>query len=91
MLTTNDPDNIYSTLKNFDIDKQIGKGQFSCVYRAKNKIDGTIVALKKVQVSDPQLVLNFFLRLPLYLALLIFRPEWHCNDSPGEHLSRWTD
>ena len=67
MLTTNDPDNIYSTLKNFDIDKQIGKGQFSCVYRAKNKIDGTIVALKKVQVSEPQLVLNFCLRLPLNL------------------------
>ena len=66
MLTTNDPDNIYSTLKNFDIDKQIGKGQFSCVYRAKNKIDGTIVALKKVQVSE-QLVLNFCLRLPLNL------------------------
>jgi len=52
MLTsTHDTDSIYSTLKNYDIDKQIGKGQFSCVYRAKNKIDGTIVALKKVQVG----------------------------------------
>ncbi|KAF6035007.1 NEK6 [Bugula neritina] len=53
MLTsTHDTDSIYSTLKNYDIDKQIGKGQFSCVYRAKNKIDGTIVALKKVQIFE---------------------------------------
>lgn len=51
MMTAHDPDNIHSTLKNFIIDKQIGKGQFSCVFRAKNKIDGTIVALKKVQVT----------------------------------------
>lgn len=52
MMTSHDPDNIHSTLKNFIIDKQIGKGQFSCVFRARNKIDGTIVALKKVQVSE---------------------------------------
>ena len=51
-MTQQDPENIYSTLKNYDIDRQIGKGQFSCVYKAKNKIDGTIVALKKVQVSS---------------------------------------
>ena len=51
-MTQQDPENIYSTLKNYDIDRQIGKGQFSCVYKAKNKIDGTIVALKKVQVRS---------------------------------------
>lgn len=63
MLTSHDPDNIYSTLKNFDIDKQIGKGQFSCVYRAKNKIDGTIVALKKVQVCTSAIYLYSIMSL----------------------------
>jgi serine/threonine protein kinase len=38
-------------LANFKIDKKIGKGQFSEVYRAINKIDGSVVALKKVQVG----------------------------------------
>ena len=46
-----DPDNPYGTLSNFEIDKKIGKGQFSEVWRARCKIDGSIVALKKVQVN----------------------------------------
>lgn len=50
MMGSHDPDNIYATLKNYDMDKNIGQGQFSSVYRAKNKIDGRIVALKKVKV-----------------------------------------
>lgn len=41
---------VYGTLANFDIEKKIGKGQFSEVYRARCKQDGRIVALKKVQV-----------------------------------------
>lgn len=41
---------IYGTLANFDIDKKIGKGQFSEVYRVASKIDGKIMALKKVKV-----------------------------------------
>ena len=40
------------TLANFIVDKKIGKGQFSEVYRAVCKIDGTVVALKRVQVSE---------------------------------------
>ena len=43
-------DSIYGRLANFEIDKKIGKGQFSEVYRARCKIDGSVVALKKVQV-----------------------------------------
>uniref|UniRef100_A0A914VTV5 NEK6-subfamily protein kinase n=1 Tax=Plectus sambesii TaxID=2011161 RepID=A0A914VTV5_9BILA len=43
---------IYGTLANFDIEKKIGKGQFSEVYRARCKQDGRIVALKKVQVFE---------------------------------------
>jgi NIMA (never in mitosis gene a)-related kinase len=46
-----DPDNQYGVLSNFEIDKKIGKGQFSEVYRARCKVDGSIVALKKVQVN----------------------------------------
>ncbi len=46
----NDPDNKYC-LANLDIEKKIGKGQFSEVFRAKQKDDqGNIIALKKVQV-----------------------------------------
>ena len=43
-------DNIYGRLSHFEIDKKIGKGQFSEVFRAKCKVDNSIVALKKVQV-----------------------------------------
>ena len=38
-------------LKDFQVDKKIGKGQFSEVYRATYLPDGTHAALKKVQVS----------------------------------------
>lgn len=40
----------YSSLSNFVIEKKIGRGQFSVVYRARCTVDGAIVALKKVQV-----------------------------------------
>lgn|SRR6218665_211183 len=41
----------YCRLANFEIEKKIGKGQFSVVYRARCRINGQVVALKKVQVS----------------------------------------
>ena len=43
-------ENPYCHLANFDIEKKIGRGQFSVVYRAKCKINSAIMALKKVQV-----------------------------------------
>ena len=43
-------ENVYSKLDNFTIDKKIGCGQFSVVYRARCQVDETVVALKKVQV-----------------------------------------
>ncbi|XP_015914706.1 serine/threonine-protein kinase Nek7 [Parasteatoda tepidariorum] len=49
-LTTKD--SIYGMLSNFEIDKKIGKGQFSVVFKAKCKLDGKFVALKKVQISE---------------------------------------
>lgn len=54
LMDTSEPaatDSIYNALKNFEIDKKIGKGQFSEVYRARCTVDNTIVALKKVQVG----------------------------------------
>ncbi|CAL4118550.1 unnamed protein product, partial [Meganyctiphanes norvegica] len=45
-------DSIYGTLSNFDIEKKIGKGQFSVVYRARCKVDSTVLALKKVQIFE---------------------------------------
>ena len=45
-------ESIYNYLKNFEIEKLIGKGQFSEVYRARCLINNSIVALKKVQVGS---------------------------------------
>lgn len=45
-------DSIYTTLSNFEIEKKIGRGQFSVVYRARCLVNDTIVALKKVQIFD---------------------------------------
>ncbi|CAI9566661.1 unnamed protein product [Staurois parvus] len=42
----------YNTLANFQIEKKIGRGQFSEVYRATCLLDGVPVALKKVQIFD---------------------------------------
>ena len=41
----------YTSQKNFEIEKKIGKGQFSVVYKARCLLDNSIVALKKIQVS----------------------------------------
>ncbi|KAH0618340.1 hypothetical protein JD844_017449 [Phrynosoma platyrhinos] len=45
------PDMGYNTLANFRIEKKIGRGQFSEVYRATCLLDGVPVALKKVQIA----------------------------------------
>jgi len=45
-----DPNPIYGNLENLEIEKKIGKGQFSEVYRAKNKVTNEYVALKKIQL-----------------------------------------
>lgn len=46
----------------FDVEKKIGKGQFSEVYRAKYKMnDGLPLALKKVQVEKFVLCCQSFL------------------------------
>ncbi|KAI8517763.1 Serine/threonine-protein kinase Nek6 [Branchiostoma belcheri] len=42
----------YNTLRNFTIEKKIGRGQFSVVYRAQNLVNGKDVALKKVQIFE---------------------------------------
>ncbi|CAI9729453.1 serine/threonine-protein kinase Nek7-like [Octopus vulgaris] len=41
-----------SMLANFDVEKKIGKGQFSEVYRARSRPNGSVVALKKVQIFE---------------------------------------
>ncbi|KAG7235523.1 hypothetical protein INR49_002569 [Caranx melampygus] len=40
------------TLANFRIEKKIGRGQFSEVYKATYLLDGQLVALKKVQIFE---------------------------------------
>lgn len=41
----------YGRLKAFEVEKKIGKGQFSDVHRAKCKEDGKVLALKRIKVS----------------------------------------
>jgi hypothetical protein len=41
----------YSDLANYEIERKIGRGQFSVVFRARCMVDGRVVALKKVQVG----------------------------------------
>lgn len=50
------PEMGYNSLANYYIEKKIGRGQFSEVYRAKYLIDNTPVALKKIQVSLSKLL-----------------------------------
>lgn len=42
----------YTSQKNFEIEKKIGKGQFSVVYKARCHLDNSIVALKKIQIFE---------------------------------------
>lgn len=42
----------YGSIECFELEKKIGKGQFSEVYRAKCLANDEIVALKKIQVKD---------------------------------------
>jgi serine/threonine protein kinase len=45
----------YATLGNFDVIKTLGHGHFSVVYSARNRFNGTYVALKKVEVRKNDL------------------------------------
>lgn len=48
---------IYGTLANFKIEKKVGKGQFSEVYKARCVVNNVAVALKKVQVSPSMIIM----------------------------------
>ncbi|OBS71547.1 hypothetical protein A6R68_13876, partial [Neotoma lepida] len=54
------PDMGYNTLANFRIEKKIGRGQFSEVYRASCLLDGVPVALKKVQQLNHPNVIKYY-------------------------------
>lgn len=46
-------------MANFRIEKKIGRGQFSEVYKATYLLEGHLVALKKVQVHYSAVCLHF--------------------------------
>ncbi|EDV27543.1 uncharacterized protein TRIADDRAFT_21160 [Trichoplax adhaerens] len=46
------PDMGYNWLGNYVIEKKIGQGQFSVVYKARCLLDNSLVALKKVQIFE---------------------------------------
>ena len=52
LLELTSSDSPYGSLSGFTIDKKIGKGQFSVVYRARAVTDERTVALKKVQIFE---------------------------------------
>ena len=60
----------YSSLEYFEVEKKIGHGQFSVVYRARNTVDGKVVALKKIQVCTSFLVVATSLFACLSLRFL---------------------
>ena len=65
----------YNALCNYRIERKIGKGQFSEVYRAVCHLDNKLVALKKVKVNDkPGLYLVFQICIKIYITykLVIF-------------------
>lgn len=44
---------VFNNMENFTVEKLIGKGQFSCVYKASVKNgEPRVVALKKIQIFD---------------------------------------
>lgn len=43
---------IYGDIANYQIEKKIGRGQFSVVYKARNLINNQLVAFKKVQIFE---------------------------------------
>ena len=51
MVEDGDSTSMYGTLAAFEMDKKIGKGQFSEVYRVVCKATSKVLALKKVQVG----------------------------------------
>lgn len=56
----------YNCLSNLYIEKKIGKGQFSEVYRAKCLVDNETVALKKIQVFVFYLSMQFLISHAIY-------------------------
>ena len=57
-LSSSSNNSVYGKLENYEIEKKIGKGQFSVVYRARciaateNADEAPTVALKKVQIFE---------------------------------------
>eukprot|EP00056_Hartaetosiga_gracilis_P021956 m.27444 g.27444 ORF g.27444 m.27444 type:complete len:81 (-) comp9351_c0_seq5:70-312(-) len=46
-----DEDNFYNDISNYSVEKKIGRGQFSVVYKARCLVNNKLVAFKKVQVK----------------------------------------
>ena len=60
---------IYGSLDHFQIEKQIGQGQFSQVFKAKSLIDARVVALKRMKVKQ-SFNLNFEVLQEKYIFLI---------------------
>lgn len=71
---------IYGTLANFLVEKKIGKGQFSEVYKAKCSIDTVTLALKKVQVRLLMLILCYVNCSEKFLCFCLWHYPGFCVD-----------
>jgi serine/threonine protein kinase len=58
---------IYGSIENFEIEKQIGQGQFSQVYRARCLADSKVVALKRMKVIY---AFYFLLKTTIYVIYI---------------------
>lgn len=62
---------VYGSLQNFEIEKQIGQGQFSQVFKARCLVNSKVVALKRMKVFFT--FINFFtVKQNEYFIYLLF-------------------
>lgn len=73
LLAAPNPENPVGCLANIEIERKIGRGQFSEVFKAKSLRDSSVVALKKVKVCLS--VKQYEHSLVLYCYCLFFKHD----------------
>lgn len=75
----------YNSLSNFHIEKKIGRGQFSEVYKAVCLLDNTPTALKKVKVNE--IFMNFGRPIKYFSTLFHFKCSILSTTVPASYIT----